>query len=191
MVPRAGIEPATLGLEVLCSIQLSYRGVPPVIIANAAKEYNKVMESITDNGPNPFVANIEHATLDNTNYRTTLWTGKKLQVTLMSIQPGHDIGLEVHDDRDQFLRVEAGTATVYMGPTKDDLQTWQATPDDAVIVPAGTWHNLVNSGDVPLKVYSIYAPQQHPHGTVHVTKADADADEARETQSREQLDAQV
>lgn len=131
------------------------------------------MTEIIDHGTAPFVANIEDATLANTNYRTTLWTGAHLQVTLMAIQPGHDIGLEVHHTTDQFLRIEEGTATVYMGDAKDNLTSWEANNDDAVIVPAGTWHNLVNSGDTPLKVYSIYAPPEHPHGTVHVTKEDA------------------
>ena len=133
--------------------------------------------NIIDNGPAPTVTNIETATVKNTNYRTTLWTGKNLQITLMSIDPGHDIGLEVHDTNDQFLRIEQGQATVSMGPTKDQLNSWQASSNDAVIVPAGTWHNLVSSGDVPLKVYSIYAPPKHPHGTVHVTKAEADKSE--------------
>ena len=135
------------------------------------------MSDIIDNGPAPFVANIETETLKNTNYRTTLWTGVNLQVTLMSIQPGHDIGLEVHDTHDQFLRIEQGQATVSMGPAEDNLTVWQASNDDAVLVPAGSWHNLFNSGEIDLKVYSIYAPPQHPHGTVHVTKADADRDE--------------
>lgn len=135
------------------------------------------MTDITDKGPAPFVANIEQATLDNNNYRTTLWTGKNLQVTLMCIQPGHDIGLEVHGTHDQFLRIEEGQATVYTGPTKEALTSWTANNDDAVLVPAGSWHNLVNTGDVPLKVYSIYGPPQHPHGTVHITKEEADASE--------------
>lgn len=138
------------------------------------------MTEIIDTGSNPLVTNIESATVENTNYRTTLWTGKNLQITLMSIEPGHDIGLEVHDTHDQFLRVEQGQATVSMGPTADQLQTWKAVDGDAVVVPAGTWHNLVSSGDVPLKVYSIYAPPQHPHGTVHVTKEEADKAEAEE-----------
>lgn len=132
---------------------------------------------IIDNGPAPTVVNIETATVENTNYRTTLWTGKNLQITLMSIDSGDDIGLEVHDTHDQFLRIEQGQATVSMGPTKEQLTVWQASSSDAVIVPAGTWHNLVSSGEVPLKVYSIYAPPQHPHGTVHVTKAEAEAAE--------------
>jgi mannose-6-phosphate isomerase-like protein (cupin superfamily) len=138
------------------------------------------MTNIIDNGPNPLVTNIEHATLENTNYRTTLWTGKNLQITLMSIEPGHDIGLEVHDAHDQFLRLEQGQATVMMGPSKDNLQTWKAAADDIVVVPAGTWHNLISSGDAPMKVYSIYALPQHPHGTVHITKEEADEAEAEE-----------
>ena len=138
------------------------------------------MAEIIDNGPAPLVTNIETATLENNNYRTTLWTGANLQITLMSIEPGHDIGLEVHPTHDQFLRIEQGKAAVSMGPAQDQLQTWAASSSDAVVVPAGTWHNLVSTGDVALKVYSIYSPVQHPHGTVHVTKEEADAAEAGE-----------
>lgn len=137
------------------------------------------MTEIKDHGPDPFVANIEEATLANNNYRTTLWTGKNLQVTLMTIQSGHDIGLEVHETTDQFLRIEEGNATVYMGDSRENLTSWEANNDDAVIVPAGTWHNLVNSGNTPLKIYSIYSPPEHPHGTVHKTKEEADADEEK------------
>lgn len=138
------------------------------------------MTDIIDNGPAPIVVNIEALTVENTNYRTTLWTGNNLQITLMSIEPGRDIGLEVHDVNDQFLRIEQGQATVTMGPNTDQMQTWQAGANDAVVVPAGIWHNLVSSGDVALKVYSIYAPAHHPHGTVHVTQQDAEAAEAAE-----------
>ncbi|NTW61413.1 cupin domain-containing protein [Candidatus Saccharibacteria bacterium] len=139
------------------------------------------MSNIIDTGPNPLVTNIEAVTLENSNYRTTLWTGKNLQITLMSIEPGHDIGLEVHDTHDQFLRIEQGRAKVEMGPVKETLSSWEAEADYAVVVPAGTWHNLTSIGDVPMRVYSIYAPPQHPHGTVHVTKAEADAAEAEES----------
>jgi mannose-6-phosphate isomerase-like protein (cupin superfamily) len=138
------------------------------------------MTSIIDSGPNPLVTDIEAATIENDNYRTTLWTATNLQATLMAIQPGHDIGLEVHETHDQFLRIEQGQASVVMGPDKDQLTTWQANENFAVFVPAGTWHNLTNVGEVQLKVYSIYAPPQHPHGTVHVTKEEADAAEAVE-----------
>ncbi len=136
------------------------------------------MANITDNGPAPLVVNIEQDTIENTNYRTTLWTGVNLQITLMSIEVGSDIGLEVHDTHDQFLRIEQGIAKVSMGSSADQLQTWQASASDAVVVPSGVWHNLESVGDVPLKVYSIYAPPQHPHGTVHVTKEDGEAAEA-------------
>jgi mannose-6-phosphate isomerase-like protein (cupin superfamily) len=135
------------------------------------------MTNIIDNGPAPFVTDIESSTLENENYRTTLWTGYNLQVTLMAIQPGHDIGLEIHETHDQFLRIEQGQATVAMGPAKDDLKTWDASENSAIFVPAGTWHDLTCVGETPLKLYSVYAPPQHPHGTVHITKEDADRTE--------------
>ena len=129
-------------------------------------------------GPNPFVTNIEADTLANDNYRTTRWTGSNIQLTLMSIEPGRDIGLEVHEHGDQFLRVEAGRARVQMGPAEDDLNFDREVGDDwAIFVPAGAWHNITNIGDEPLKVYAIYGPPEHPHGTDHATKAEADADE--------------
>ena len=128
-----------------------------------------------DHGPNPYVVNVEEATLENENFRTTAWTGKYLQMTLMTIQPGSEIGLEVHDDHDQFLRIEQGTARVEMGPTETDLQTWDAEDDFAIFVPAGSWHNIVNTGDDALKLYSIYAAPEHAPGTVHETKEIADA----------------
>lgn len=134
--------------------------------------------NLNDEGPNPFVTNIEADTLANDNYRTTRWTGSNIQLTLMSIEPGRDIGLEVHEHGDQFLRVEAGRARVQMGPTEDNLNFDREVGDDwAIFVPAGAWHNITNIGDEPLKVYAIYGPPEHPHGTDHATKAEADADE--------------
>ena len=130
-----------------------------------------------DNGPNPYVANIEDLTLRNENFRTTIWTGTQLQATLMTIQPGEDIGLEVHDDHDQFLRIEQGSAQVVMGPTSTELESWDAEADFAIFVPAGSWHNVINTGESALKLYSIYAPPEHAQGTVHVTKADAEVAE--------------
>lgn len=132
---------------------------------------------MNDNGPNPYVVNIEELTVENGTFRTTVWTGKYLQTTVMSIEPGDDIGLEVHQDHDQFLRIEAGQAEVHMGIDKDNMQTWQAGDDYAIFVPAGVWHNVVNTGTEPLKVYSIYSPPEHAHGTVHLTKAEAEAAE--------------
>lgn len=123
--------------------------------------------------------NIEEATTGNTTFRTVLFTGKRMQLTVMSIGPGEEIGLEIHDDTDQFLRVEEGRARVVMGTSKDKLDEVHELVDDwAVIVPAGTWHNVINTGKTTLKLYSIYTPPEHPPGTVHKTKAEADAAEA-------------
>lgn len=131
-----------------------------------------------DVGKQPFVIDIENATEDNQAFRTTLWTGDYLQVTLMSIDVGDDIGLELHSDVDQFLRIEEGKGLVQMGKTKDNLDFRRYVESDyAVFVPAGMWHNLTNTGNKPLKLYSIYAPPEHPHGTVHRTKAEAIAAE--------------
>jgi mannose-6-phosphate isomerase-like protein (cupin superfamily) len=136
------------------------------------------MADTNDYGPQPFVVDIEQATLENDKFRVAKWTGANLQLTLMTIQPGDDIGLEVHTDHDQFLRIEQGTAQVEMGPSESNLNyVQQAGPDFAVFVPAGTWHNLINTGNEPLKLYSIYAPSEHPHGTIHDTKTQADAAE--------------
>lgn len=123
-----------------------------------------------DHGKQPYITNIETATKENNNYRTALWTGANLQLTLMSLQPNEDIGLEVHADHDQFLRIEQGRAIVHMGPDEANLEEMDAGVDDAIFVPAGIWHNVTNNGDEPLKLYSIYAPPEHPHGTVQSTK---------------------
>lgn len=129
---------------------------------------------LTDHGPEPFVINIDHATKQNNTFRTALWTGNHLQLTLMSINPGEDIGLEIHPNIDQFLRVEQGKGIVRMGKNRDNLDFERRVGDGwAIFVPAGTWHNVINTGHFPLKLYSIYAPPQHPKGTVHQTKADA------------------
>ena len=133
---------------------------------------------ITDYGPKPFVTDINRATLYNNTFRTALWTGKYLQLTVMSIPVGESIGLEAHHDHDQFLRIEDGHGLVQMGDSKDNLYLRQPIYDDsAVFVPAGTWHNITNTGNKPLKLYSIYAPPEHPWGTVHQTKAIAEAEE--------------
>lgn len=133
---------------------------------------------LKDRGANPFVIDIEKATKENTNYRTALWTGSHLQLTLMSIEVGEDIGLEVHQDIDQFLRIEEGKGLVQMGDSEDQLDfEKQVEDDDVVLVPAGKWHNIKNTADKPLKVYSIYAPAEHPHGTIHETRADGMAAE--------------
>lgn len=132
-----------------------------------------------DHGGCPYAVNIARATKQNNNFRTALWTGKHLQLTLMSIGVGEDIGLEMHPDVDQFLRLEQGYGLVRMGSSKDRLDFKCRVCDNyAIFVPAGTWHNLINTGNVPIKLYTIYAPPQHPCGTVHKTKKDAEAAES-------------
>ena len=138
------------------------------------------MSFTVDQGQKPFVIDIGKATTFNDNYRTTLWTGKNLQLTVMSIPPGTDIGLEVHHDHDQFLRVEKGQGLAQMGDSKEHLYFNQPVFDDsAIFVPAGVWHNVINTGNVPLKLYSIYAPPEHSFGTIHATKEIAETSEAR------------
>jgi mannose-6-phosphate isomerase-like protein (cupin superfamily) len=119
-----------------------------------------------------FVADIEKLTEENTDFRRVLYTGKNVQLVLMSLKPGEEIGAEVHEDRDQFFRVEQGRGEVLIDGTRTPVKS-----DDAIIVPAGARHNVVNTGDEPLRLYTVYGPPEHKDGTVHVTKADADAHE--------------
>ena len=124
-------------------------------------------------------ADIEKETVGNTTFRTVLFTGTHTQLTVMHLQAGEEIGLEAHDGIDQFIRVEDGSATVTMGRSKDTVDETHELQDDwAVIIPSGVWHNVSNTGDGPLKLYSLYSPPEHPDGTVHQTKAEADAAEA-------------
>lgn len=117
--------------------------------------------------------NIEKETLENTDYRRVVFTGKKIQMVLMSLKGGEEIPAEVHDGIDQFIRIEKGKATAYV-----DGETFELEDDDAIIIPAGKEHRVVNASDSEdLKLYSIYADPEHPDGTVHKTKAEADADE--------------
>ena len=131
-----------------------------------------------DFGNDPFVFNIEDYTKENETYSTVIWTGEYMQLTVMNILPGEDIGLEIHTDHDQFIRVEEGEGLVLMGDAEDDLSFQERIEDDfAIMIPAGKWHNLVNDTDKPLKLYSIYAPREHDKHTVHKTRAEALADE--------------
>lgn len=126
-----------------------------------------------------WVAGIEKATKHNGNFRTVLFTGSHTQLTVMRLRPGEDIGLEAHPHLDQFLRIEQGSGRVELGRTKDTIdETHDISDDWAVIVPAGVWHNVINTGAGDLKLYSLYSPPEHPDGTIHGTKADAEAAEA-------------
>lgn len=125
-----------------------------------------------------WVDDIERLTRENTNFRTVVFTGEHSQLTVMSVPPGSEIGWEAHDHLDQFLRVEQGKGRLDLGTSSDRVEETHDVEDDwAFIIPAGTWHNVVNTGDEDLKVYSIYSPPEHPEGTVHRTKAEADAAE--------------
>ena len=123
----------------------------------------------------PCAANVFQMAVQNTNYRTEIWTGCYAQMTLMCIPVCSDIGLEVHEDTDQLIRIEQGMALAKMGNCKDHLDFQkQICKGDIVFVPAGTWHNVTNVGRIPLKVSVVYAPPHHPAGTVHRTKEEAE-----------------
>ena len=118
-----------------------------------------------------YVENIEEATVANDDFRRVLYTGKNLQLVLMTLQPGEEIGEEVHEDIDQFFRVEEGRGTIHIDGAPSPIED-----DYAAIVPAGARHNVVNTGDEPLKLYTLYGPPEHKHGTVHRDKEQAERD---------------
>lgn len=151
-------------------------------------------DTIKDIGPQPQAFDIENASKENANYRSVAWSGRYLQLTLMSIPVGGDIGLEAHPETDQFLRLEAGSGRVQMGAGKDNL-TFETEISDGwcVLVPAGSWHNITNIGTTPMQVYAIYAPAHHKPGKVQATavaaKADKDDEPARwSAQSKHAMD---
>lgn len=132
----------------------------------------------TDYGAEPYAADIEQLSAQNTNFRTAIWTGQHLQTTIMCIPPYEDIGLEMHPDTDQLIRIEQGHARIKMGKNRglSDFQQ-ELRKGDVAFIPAGTWHNIINTDWIPLKVSSVYAPPNHPEGTIHPTKADAEKEE--------------
>jgi mannose-6-phosphate isomerase-like protein (cupin superfamily) len=124
-----------------------------------------------------YAAPIEKLTLENTYFRQVLFTGKHCQLVVMCLGPGEEIGDEVHPNVDQFFRIEEGEAKFVF----NEKQERAVRDGDAVVVPAGTFHNVINtSKTVPLKLYTLYSPPNHPDGTVHKTKAEAEAAEAVE-----------
>lgn len=138
--------------------------------------------TIKDIGPEPQSFDLETETVENPSYRTVAWSGTYLQLTLMSIPVGGDVGLESHPETDQFLRLDAGRGRVQMGPAKDQLDVDREVGDGwAILVPAGTWHNVTNIGDVPMQLYAVYAPVHHAAGKVQATAADAEQDEVSGT----------
>lgn len=128
-----------------------------------------------DNGGKICVVNVERIAMQNSNFRTAVWTGCNLQMTVMCIPPCGEIGAEMHSDTDQFIMVQHGNAMVKTGKCRNRMDFCQnMCKGDAVFIPAGTWHNIVNTENEPLRVSSIYAPPNHPKGTVHRTKEEAE-----------------
>lgn len=122
-----------------------------------------------------FHDDIEKLTTGNSDFRRVLYTGKDMQLVLMTLQPGEEIGSEVHEDRDQFFRFEEGNGKVDI-----DENTYDVIDGSGIIVPQGSRHNVRNTGDGPLKLYTLYAPPEHRDGVVQATKAEADARHAHE-----------
>lgn len=128
---------------------------------------------LRDYGPNPFAIDLEKATKQNNTYRLVLWTGEHLQLTLMCINPGEDIGLEIHTDTDQFFMLESGKGKLMVGNNRNNLNYVMPVSEGyGFVVPAGKWHNFVNTGNRPARLFTIYAPPHHPFGTIHRTKRD-------------------
>lgn len=126
-----------------------------------------------------WIGDIEKLTVENQTFRTVVFTGGHTQLTVMRLLPGEEIGWEAHDHLDQFLRIEQGKGELDLGASAEAVEETHAVEDDwAMIIPAGTWHNVRNVGDGDLKLYSLYSPPEHPDGTIHRTKAEADAAEA-------------
>ncbi len=119
-----------------------------------------------------YIGNIEQETLKNENFRKVLNTTERSQLVVMAIQAGDDIGLETHSEHDQFIRIEQGQAEVILDGEKTKIED-----DFAVVIPAGTEHNIINTGEETLKLYTIYTPPEHKDGTIHTNKTEAEADE--------------
>jgi mannose-6-phosphate isomerase-like protein (cupin superfamily) len=123
-----------------------------------------------------WVGNIERTTLENGTFRTVVFTGEHSQLTVMRLGPGEDIGREAHPATDQFIRIERGRARIEFGRAEGRIDaTYDVEDDWAIVIPAGVWHNVVNTGTEELKLYSIYSPPEHPPGTIHRTKAEDEA----------------
>ena len=151
-------------------------GIVLVLLAAAGFTVCKsAKQDTTDYGKQPWIVDIEQATLENSHFRVARWTGSTLQMTLMSLKPGEEIGLEVHHGMDQFIRIEKGKGRVVMGLDPETLNFDKEVSDDwAIFIPGGYWHNVINTGRGELKLYSIYGPPEHPAGTLHATPEDDD-----------------
>ena len=159
-----------LALSITTVALLLISSAPEAEAGDMTSKKTQTGVSKKDHGGTPWITDIEKITLDNDLFRSAKWTGEHIQMTLMSIPPGGEIGGEIHPKNDQFIRIESGKGRVMMGMSKDDLIVDEKVSDDwALLIPAGYWHNLVNTGNAPLKLYAIYGPPEHPEGTVHKT----------------------
>ncbi len=122
-----------------------------------------------------FITNIEKDTLENDNFRKVLYTGEYSQLVVMSLLPGEDIGKEVHSDRDQFIRIELGKGIAFINGVETEIED-----DYAVVIPAGAEHNITNTGDTKMKLYTVYGPAEHRDGVIHETKEIAEADHEKD-----------
>lgn len=140
------------------------------IEATTDADDDNITFDFSDKGGEISLFDIEKYTMKNENFRTTVWTGDNIQMTLMSIPVDGEIGHEIHKNIEQFIRIESGKGLVIMGDTEDDQSFRQEIhADEVVFIPKGKWHNIKNIGDEPLKLYSIYGPTEHAKGTIHVT----------------------
>lgn len=172
-----------LAISVIVFLFLFFSGGVEINAQNTA-EAKEMEREEQDMGGDPWMLDIKRSTIENSSYRETKWTGEYMQMVLMSIKPGEEIDLEKHDNLDQFIRLEQGEARVLMGKEEDDLSYEKTIYGNwAVFVPAGYYHRVVNSGDIDLKLYTIYAPASHPKGTTHKTYS-----EAREYHEKEHKD---
>jgi len=141
---------------------------------NYYPQQNENLNYIKDYGMMPLAVNIRNLAKNNENFRTVLWTGTQFQVTLMNILPNESIGIEIHPNVDQFIQIVQGNGMVKMGESQNNLDFSKKVSEDiSIIIPAGKWHNLINIGNEPIKLFSIYAPPQHQKETIQVTKTDA------------------
>lgn len=139
----------------------------PLFCISKGEEYNGLITSqyiFMNRSKVGWIDNLEEITVSGTNYRQVLFTGK-MQLVLMSLKPGEDIGAEIHEEHDQFIRIESGSAKAILNGEETEM-----ADDDALMIPAGVEHNVINTGEGELKLYTIYAPPEHPEGTVQADK---------------------
>ena len=148
--------------------------IPMIALADGAKNPDKYEPK--DHGPEPYTLDLAELAKTSKNFREAVWTGDLLQLVLMSLKPQEEIGLEKHDDTDHFFYVVEGTGIIQMGEEDTNIKYSKSiAPGSGIFVPKGEWHNIINDGSKPLKILVLYAPPHHEHGTVHKTKAEAEA----------------